>query len=94
MARCEEGRWAGPSNQPQATSRPWVLLNNGSGGRELYYCDSAGQRYMAATDKFPERIRVWMGGAEIWYKPNASATAMEVDTEYATSAYFRCVTFK
>ena len=65
-----------------------VLLNNGSGGRELYYYDSAGQRYMAATykrgtDTFPERLRVWMGGAEIWYKPNASATGMEVDTEYA-----------
>lgn len=65
-----------------------VQLNNGTGGRELYYYDSAGRRYMAvtyaaATDSIPERIRVWVGGAELWYRPSANSNAMEIDTEYA-----------
>lgn len=65
-----------------------VQLNNGTGGRELYYYDNGGQRYMAvtfanATDRFPERIRVWIGGAEIWYRPNGTGDGMEVDTAYA-----------
>lgn len=71
-----------------------VLLENGTGGRELYYYDSAGQRYMAVTfntwdianppsNPIPDRIRVWMGGAEIWYSPDAASDVMDVETEYA-----------
>ena len=69
-----------------------VLLDGGAGGRELYYYDHAGSRYMAVTysagtDVVPERIRVWVGGAEVWYAPkvknNASQSFMEVQTEYA-----------
>lgn len=63
-------------------------FNKGADGRELYYYDSAGQRYMAVTytnadDAIPERIRIWMGGAELWYQPNAAMDAMEIDSEYA-----------
>lgn len=68
-----------------------VLLDNGTGGRELYYYDGAGMRYMAVTfasaqDTVPSRIRVWNGGAEIWYAPNGqigSTGAMNVQSEYA-----------
>ena len=56
-----------------------MFLNGGSGGRELYYYDNAGSRYMAVTydtwdvanppaNPVPDRIRVWLGGAEIWYE--------------------------
>ncbi len=64
-----------------------VSLDDGSNGRELYYYDHAGQRYMAVTFDndsaiVPSRVRVWMGAAEIWYAPNTSTGTMDVESEY------------
>jgi len=39
--------------------------------------------FAAATDNIPERVRIWMGGAELWFAPNALSNAMEVQSEYA-----------
>lgn len=72
-----------------------VLLDNGTGGRELYYYDKAGSRYMAITynswdvanppaDPVPDRIRLWFGGAEMWFTPEPFSNAsMWPSTSYA-----------
>ncbi len=42
-------------------------------GNEVYYYDHAGQRYAAwrsAWNGEPERLRVWLGGSEIWLNKN------------------------
>lgn len=72
-----------------------VDKNNDS--RELYYYDSTGARYMAVTyeqsmDSVPSRIRLWVGGMELWYSPqapgngnnsNGVGSLMELETSYA-----------
>ncbi len=68
------------------TDQQREVVVNGDEGRELYYYDSVGTRYMAVTyDNMgsvePSRIRVWNGGVETWYVPGTDG--MIVDAEYA-----------
>lgn len=58
------------------------------GARELYYYDSLGARYMAVTFKdakreVPIRIRLWLGGAEIWFEPDFRQDEMVATAAYA-----------